>query len=53
MQIIIGVLAVLQMFVGINTLRMADSAMHEIYSGVMFGSGTICLGLAFIIHKMR
>ncbi|WP_295044725.1 hypothetical protein [uncultured Paracoccus sp.] len=51
MHFIIGLLAVGQILFGLNVFNVAASAMHEILAAVLFGSGSICLALAFLIYK--
>ena len=52
MHILIGILGVAQILGGMVAYNVAVSAMHEIFFAVLFGSGSICLGLAAIISRL-
>lgn len=52
MHIVVAILGALQMLWGINVAFVSETAFHEIYSAVMFGSGSICIALAVIIARM-
>ena len=45
MKHLVALLGVGQMVYGALLISEAESAMHEIYSGVTFGAGSICFAL--------
>lgn len=52
MHIFIGALGIIQILIALVSFAVANSAIQEVFVAVMFGSGSICLGLATIIHRL-
>lgn len=52
MKYVVWVLGIGQLIWGVMLGMATESAMHEIYSGVVFGAGSICLSLAVILTKL-
>lgn len=52
MAFLIGIAAVLQIFIGIMVYVGAKSAIHEILGAISFGMGILSLALAVIIAQL-